>query len=272
MDSVQRGQSVWVQLHKSQPKIAGTILDYAFSPNGDYLQCMVELELPNPLVAGQVLRQIYPQPIQSYKLSKRQEPGTQVIADAPVAAKEGTAHTVYTLGYGIEAVERHAARSQLITFLKQPTPGIILDVRFSPYSKIAGWNIEDLQQEFSTRYVHMAALGNKHHHTGGPIELVDEESGLQQAQAWLAQFDICLLCGCYRVDRCHRSYIAERLAERTGVPLCHLLQPHQDQDMAGETQKARRMARQPRRSARKNAPTQPGASLWTPEIWTTEQE
>ena len=83
---------------------------------------------------------------------------------------------------------------------------------------MAGWNIEDLQQEFNTRYVHIAELGNKHHHTRWPIERVDEESGLQ-----LAQFDICLLCRCYRVDRCHRGYVAERPAERTGMPLCHLL-------------------------------------------------
>lgn len=68
---VEKGVEVWVQLHKGQQKIAGTILDWAFSSEGDYLQCKVELEIDNPLSPGQVLRQIHPKPIQSYKLSQR---------------------------------------------------------------------------------------------------------------------------------------------------------------------------------------------------------
>jgi hypothetical protein len=56
---------------------------------------MVELELPRPLLQGQVLRQINPQPIQSYHtqmhsetlLSKHQETGAQVIAATLVSEK-----------------------------------------------------------------------------------------------------------------------------------------------------------------------------------------
>ena len=65
----ERGARVWVQLGKR--KEAGILLDFAFSSEGDYMQCKVELLKVNPFSPGQLLRQVYPQPIQSYKLTKR---------------------------------------------------------------------------------------------------------------------------------------------------------------------------------------------------------
>jgi len=67
----EKGAKVWVQL--SGAKTAGIVLDTAFSSEGDYMQCKIELLAVNPLVPAQLLRQVYPRPIQSYLLSKRGE-------------------------------------------------------------------------------------------------------------------------------------------------------------------------------------------------------
>ncbi len=78
MKNLEKGARVWVQLGKS--KEAGILLDWAFSPEGAYYQCKVELLKVNPLAPTQLLRQVYPRPIQSYKLTQRHEmlPGEEV--------------------------------------------------------------------------------------------------------------------------------------------------------------------------------------------------
>ena len=68
----ERGARVWVKL--GSKKEAGILLNFGFSSEGDYMQCKIELLVVNPLVpGGQLLRQVYPHPIQSYKLTKRYE-------------------------------------------------------------------------------------------------------------------------------------------------------------------------------------------------------
>jgi uncharacterized protein (DUF488 family) len=191
---------------------------------------------------------------------------THLLAETGVSrSNTPQSHTIYTIGYGMEARKPHAARTQIDTFLKQSTPGILIDVRLTPYSKLPGWNIEDLQRDYTTRYVHLRKLGNLHHHTGQPIQLVDEEGGLEQLERWLEQFDILLLCGCSKVEQCHRRYIAENLAARTHAPICHL------NAQAPIQRKPPAQAQQPQpapRAARKSAKgTEQTASLWTPELW-----
>jgi transposase len=69
MKNPEKGARVWVKLDGA--KTAGIVLDTAFSSEGDYMQVKVELLAINPLAPEQLLRQIYPKPIQSYKLTKR---------------------------------------------------------------------------------------------------------------------------------------------------------------------------------------------------------
>jgi hypothetical protein len=69
MRNPEKGDKVWVRLGKQ--KEAGIVLDTAFSSEGDYLQVKVELLVVNALSPGQLLRQVYPKPVQSYKLTKR---------------------------------------------------------------------------------------------------------------------------------------------------------------------------------------------------------
>lgn len=71
MKHPEKGARVWVQLNGK--KEAGIVLDSGFSSEDNYDQCKVELLVVNPLAPGgqQLLRQVYPKPIQSYKLTKR---------------------------------------------------------------------------------------------------------------------------------------------------------------------------------------------------------
>lgn len=84
----EKGARVWVQMSAGKKvagimttkKVAGIVLDSAFSAEGDYMQCKVELLVVNPFSpAQQLLRQVYPKPLPSYKLTSRYEalPGEQ---------------------------------------------------------------------------------------------------------------------------------------------------------------------------------------------------
>jgi hypothetical protein len=69
MKKLKKGARVYVQFGSKRE--AAILLDYADSPNGDYQQCKVELLKENPLSPGQLLRNVYPKPVQDYKLTKR---------------------------------------------------------------------------------------------------------------------------------------------------------------------------------------------------------
>ncbi len=71
MDAIQPGLEVWVKI--GGKKVAGKVLEWAFSSEGDYLQCKVELIRENPLDPANPIRGIHPKPIQSYKLTYRGE-------------------------------------------------------------------------------------------------------------------------------------------------------------------------------------------------------
>ncbi len=67
---LEKGARVWVQMGKQ--KEAGILLDFTDNRGDcDGMQCKVELLKVNPFSPGQLLRQVYPRPIQSSKLTKR---------------------------------------------------------------------------------------------------------------------------------------------------------------------------------------------------------
>jgi hypothetical protein len=69
MKKLENGARVYANIGgKKEP---GILLDSAWSSAGDYSQCKVELLKENPLTPGQLLRGVYPHPIQSYKLTRR---------------------------------------------------------------------------------------------------------------------------------------------------------------------------------------------------------
>lgn len=76
---IKEGLLVWVPASciggkKGQPDVPGTILQWAFSSEGDYLQCKVEVQIDLPGWQGPITqKRVHPRPIQSYHLKKRVE-------------------------------------------------------------------------------------------------------------------------------------------------------------------------------------------------------
>lgn len=71
MEKLRQGLPVWVKFGKQ--KVAGTVLEWAWASQGDYQWVRVELEQVNALAPAQTLRQVYPHPVQSYRLTHRKE-------------------------------------------------------------------------------------------------------------------------------------------------------------------------------------------------------
>jgi hypothetical protein len=133
-------------------------------------------------------------------------------------------HTIFTVGYGGRKVRAAyaACEQHMLT-----SSGLIIDTRKNPVSPIGLFTQASLQRNFGGYYVHVPEVGNENYNNGGEIQLTDEETGLKKLEELLAMGSLLLLCGCTDIQRCHRRYIAEKLSERTGAPVVHLLNGEQ---------------------------------------------
>lgn len=122
---------------------------------------------------------------------------------------------LYTLGYtGIEP-------SQLLS-LAQQQRAIVLDVRYSPRSRVPQWNGMELARLFGQRYEHLPALGNVNYKSGGPIEINMPTVGVQQVVSILTGQSVILLCVCPDVETCHRKIVAEMVKAAYVCEVIHL--------------------------------------------------
>jgi uncharacterized protein (DUF488 family) len=115
---------------------------------------------------------------------------------------------IYTLGYaGWTPGELEIALDRL--------DGVIVDIRFAPWSKDPVWRIDALRDRFGWRYLHVPALGNRNFRDDGPIELADPDRGLTLVEDLnRGPFRPLLICGCRDARRCHRSQVAQLLQAR----------------------------------------------------------
>lgn len=87
----------------------------------------------------------------------------------------------------------------------------LVDIRFSPRSRLTQWNGSSLRKRLGSRYVHIGALGNANHR-GGPIRLLDAEAGIAELLA--IPGDSVLLCACRSAATCHRTTVSALLADQ----------------------------------------------------------
>lgn len=123
--------------------------------------------------------------------------------------------TVYTLGYAawsIDAVEKQ------LTMLD----AVLVDVRQSPHTTKPGFAKSDLDTRFGPCYVHLPAFGNVNYKEG-PIELANPDRGLEAIQS--LDRDPVLMCGCRHPGPCHRSTVAQFIADRLDASITHLRSP-----------------------------------------------
>lgn len=126
-----------------------------------------------------------------------------------------TSSTIYTLGYAQWSIDEVESRLDALD-------AMLVDVRHSPHTSKPGFAKPALEARFADRYVHLPAFGNVKYKERS-IELADPERGLVAIQK-LENAPV-LMCGCQHPDRCHRSVVAQRIADRFGGRVKHLRAP-----------------------------------------------
>ena len=93
--------------------------------------------------------------------------------------------------------------------------GLLLDIRYSPRSRKAGFSRSGLERVFGERYRHVRELGNAGYQTG-ELELADADAGLTLVEGLAAEHGgpIFLMCACGDGSYCHRSEVGRLLRKR----------------------------------------------------------
>jgi uncharacterized protein (DUF488 family) len=145
-----------------------------------------------------------------------------------------TARTLYTIGY------EKALLKDILATLTGAGVATLIDVRDRPISRRPGFSKRQLAaaiEDSGMRYVHMTALGTPPEGrlagrrrewelfwriVEGKLASAEAEFDLREAAKIAEAAPSCLLC--YEADwrACHRSRIAEILAERHGFGIRHL--------------------------------------------------
>jgi uncharacterized protein (DUF488 family) len=124
-------------------------------------------------------------------------------------------HTLYTLGYQGSKIEHVAEYTRRLE-------AVLFDVRLSPRSRNPVWSKKRLTERFGDQYRHLGELGNINYRGDGPIQLRDEEAGMEELREALQDRPVILLCGCWDLEECHRKVIAEKAVDLFGVQVEHL--------------------------------------------------
>ena len=116
----------------------------------------------------------------------------------------------YTLGY-------YGRKPEDLLALAERVNGVIIDARFSPFSRWAKhWNKGNLQKVLGNLYWHVKDWGNVAYRSKDTIVLRDFQGGLDAVEAISRQLDgrtPIIMCACKDYHTCHRSEIARRLRE-----------------------------------------------------------
>jgi uncharacterized protein (DUF488 family) len=127
-----------------------------------------------------------------------------------------TVHPCLTIGYSGLRIE------DLGRFL-EAVNGVLVDVRFHPFSRQEEWSRPALQRSFSSRYVWCRPFGNVAFRSiTAPVQLADPERGLEIVRAILRVRPVVLLCLEPNPQDCHRSEVAQLLHQATGCMIKHL--------------------------------------------------
>jgi hypothetical protein len=108
---IKKGLSVWVQLHKKGARVAATIRDIS----EDRSSCTVDLEIDDPIHAGQMIRQVYPKPVQIYQLTRRERPSLAEATPAPAQKR-------LAMPDAINRPAPHAGRTDIGADLREAIP------------------------------------------------------------------------------------------------------------------------------------------------------
>jgi len=126
---------------------------------------------------------------------------------------------IQTLGYAQWTLAEVAAHVQ-------DADALLVDVRRQPYSSKPGFRKPDLQDELGDRYLHVPAFGNENFQDpDAPIEIQNIWRGIHRVRDLDLPETIVLLCGCADPQSCHRTVVAETLADVFKADIRHLSPP-----------------------------------------------
>ena len=123
--------------------------------------------------------------------------------------------TIFTLGYT-------GTKPEQIKALAARLHAVVVDVRFSPRSRVPQWAEANLKALLGKQYMHVKDLGNVNYRGDGPMKLLDPGKAAITLGPILKQQSVILLCACKDVETCHRKKAAEYLAEAFSLPVVHL--------------------------------------------------
>lgn len=127
------------------------------------------------------------------------------------AGREAAVRRVaYTAGYsGRKAADLKALALRL--------GAVVIDIRFSPRSRVAEWNQGRLERLLAPEvaYYHVPSLGNINYADGGDIQISDLSAGIRVLETASPDQPLILLCVCKQASTCHRCVaVAPALRER----------------------------------------------------------
>lgn len=143
-------------------------------------------------------------------------------------------HKLFTIGYEGASVE------DLVAALRAAGVIRLIDIRYSPYSKRDAFSREEFAsaiEAYGVGYTHIRALGNppagreaaRLGHRAvyreimmGHLDGAEGQAGLRQALELAGAAPVCLMCLERAARHCHRSIVAERLADMGGLEVEHL--------------------------------------------------
>lgn len=113
---------------------------------------------------------------------------------------------IYTLGYS-------GRTPQELKAIVESLDANLIDVRYSPASRMPQWSGLRLRQLFGDRYTHLRQFGNVNYKNDGPIQLVSYEAGREALRGAFSDRPIILMCVCSDPAICHRTHIANLLRQ-----------------------------------------------------------
>jgi uncharacterized protein (DUF488 family) len=114
--------------------------------------------------------------------------------------------TAYLTGYTGKPTRTPAQLLQLAINLE----ATVVDIRYSPRSRVPHWNQDALKDKLGSRYSLVGAFGNRAFKSG-MIHLVNPPAGLNFLYHRPERRFI-LLCACNDGETCHRKQVGEYLA------------------------------------------------------------
>ncbi len=126
---------------------------------------------------------------------------------------------VYSIGYT-------GLKPEQLAKLVKDLGAMLVDVRFSPRSRVQHWNKGPLMRLVgAASYLHVPALGNVNYKSDAPLQLADPAAAVALLRPILQKQPIILVCACKDATTCHRTPAATYLADALGADVVHLTPP-----------------------------------------------